>query len=209
MNQDQTVHVIGDSISIHYGPYLEQYLSPWCGYSRKTGRVGNLDEPDGANGGDSSMVLAYLQQCLAAGRQWDVLLINCGLHDVKRANGRLQIELVQYKANLAAIFELARQLAAQLVWVRTTPVIDHLHNARMADFKRFNADVERYNAAADRLAAAAADGQIDLNGFCRSLGGAEIFADHVHFTDDIRRLQGAFIAGHLLARLGLATPTRR
>lgn len=198
----KSIHVVGDSISMHYGPYLAQYLGPAYAYSRKEGRVGNLDRPEGDNGGDSSMVLAYLRECAAARKYWDILAINCGLHDVKRHSGRLQISAGDYERNLVQILvKVVRRLADYVIWIRTTPVIDEIHNARMSDFQRFNADVEQYNAIADEVATAA-DWMIDLNGFCRVLGGAEIYVDHVHFTAEIQRLQGAFIAGHILAFMG-------
>ena len=57
------VYIIGDSISIQYGPYLEKALKGIMTYARKEGEAEsllNLDNPQGANGGDSSMVLAYL-----------------------------------------------------------------------------------------------------------------------------------------------------
>src|SRR3954466_8909069 len=76
--------VLGDSISMHYGPYLEQVLRGKWDYERKRGRAENLDQGTGANGGDSNAVLAYLNERLAAGGiAADWLLLNCGLHDVK------------------------------------------------------------------------------------------------------------------------------
>ena len=64
------VFVLGDSISIHYGPHLERYLLGFMHYSRKEGEdkaVVQLDQPlvANANAGDSSMCLEYLQQMLA------------------------------------------------------------------------------------------------------------------------------------------------
>jgi len=64
------LYVIGDSISMHYGPDLEAMLESVMAYSRKSGQeeaLKNLDRPAGANGGDSSMVLAYLRAVQAAG----------------------------------------------------------------------------------------------------------------------------------------------
>ena len=58
------VYVIGDSISIQYGPHLQAYLKGTMGYARKEGEekaLLNLDCPQGANGGDSSMVLSFLK----------------------------------------------------------------------------------------------------------------------------------------------------
>ena len=60
-----SIFVIGDSISIQYGPYLQKALAPWCGYARKSGEeaaLKNLDNPMGANGGDSSMVHDYVAE---------------------------------------------------------------------------------------------------------------------------------------------------
>lgn len=45
---------------------------------------------------------------------------------------------------------------------------------------------------------------IDLFAFTRALGGNEIFCDHVHFTETVRQLQAAYIAGYLRGRLGPA-----
>jgi lysophospholipase L1-like esterase len=192
----KTIHVIGDSISIHYGPYLEHYLGPAFSYSRKEGQIGNLDRPEGANGGDSSMVLAYLRECVDAGAHWDILALNCGLHDIKRYAGKRQVPADDYRKNLVQIFvKVIREVADYVIWIRTTPVIDAIHNARMSDFQRFDADVDKYNAIADREAFHAADWTVDLNGFCRTLGGAEIYADHVHFTEPAQQLQGVYLAG--------------
>ncbi len=194
----KSLHVVGDSISMHYGPFLERFLRPWFRYSRKEGKAGNLDNPEGANGGDSGMVLDYLNECVAEGRRWEVLLLNCGLHDIKRYDGRVQVGPEAYERNLRGIFERAHALAARLLWVRTTPVIDTIHNSRMADFQRFDADVERYNAIADRVALAAGAELIDLNTFTRALGGDELFADHVHYTEAVQALQAAFLVGQIV-----------
>jgi len=198
----KTLHVVGDSISIHYGPYLAKYISPYYQYSRKEGEVDDIDSPVGPNAGDSSRVLAHLRECIAAGKFWNILVLNCGLHDIKRYDGRLQIPLADYEQNLLDIHLEARNLADYVVWIRTTPVIDEIHNSRMSDFQRFSADLEQYNRMADSITYMSADLTIDLNPLCRVLGGAEIFEDHVHFTDEARKIQGAFIAGQIVGYLG-------
>ena len=58
------VFLIGDSISMYYGPYLQKYLAGSYTLLRKEDNghaADNLDIPTGANGGDSHMVLQYLQ----------------------------------------------------------------------------------------------------------------------------------------------------
>jgi hypothetical protein len=184
------LHVVGDSISIHYGPYLQAMLAGVMTYSRKTAPDGSLD--DRANGGDSALVLDYLQT-LQPDRLFDILLINCGLHDIKRdvTTHAVQVPLDQYEDNLHEILAQAQRLAA-----RTTPVIDERHHQLNTTFQRFEADVEAYNAAADRIMQGHGITTIDLFTFTRNLG-PNVYADHVHFTAEVRAQQAAFIAGRL------------
>lgn len=195
------VFVIGDSISMQYGPYLEAALAGRFRYDRKRGENGDLDNPSGANGGDSGRVLAYLRGLAEAGDfHADWLLINCGLHDLKTdpQTGAKQVPLEEYESNLRAIVECAGALAGQMLWVRTTPVDDETHNSRAKQFHRHAVDLDAYNAAADRVMAEAGIPGIDLCGYTNSLGGPEvIFRDHVHFPEEVQRLQAAYIAGYL------------
>jgi lysophospholipase L1-like esterase len=192
-----TLHVIGDSISIHYGPYLQTMLTGVLAYSRKTAPDGSLDDGGAANGGDSSLVLAYLQS-LHPDQPFDVLLINCGLHDIKRdsVTDQLQTPTEQYAANLRAILVEAVRLAKRVIWVRTTPVIDERRNRLNTIFRRFESDVEMYNASADDIMREHGVLIIDLHTFTRNLG-SEVYVDHVHYTSEVRTQQAAFIAGHL------------
>lgn len=193
-----SLHVLGDSISMHYGPHLERMLAggPWR-YSRKTGAEGDLNLGGGANGGDSACVLDYLRACAAAGRRWDLLLLNCGLHDIKTdpSTGARQQPEERYRANLQAAIGAARAVATRMVWVRTTHVVDAVHNARSSAFHRHEADQRRYNAIADEVMAAAGVASIDLDTLTRACGGDELFCDHVHFAEWVRPIQAAFIAG--------------
>lgn len=193
-----TLHVVADSISMHYGPFLNKYLSHWCKYSRKEARIGELENPEGVNGGDSSMVLSYLRKCIDQKFSCDVLVLNCGLHDIRSFNGCNQVEIEQYEKNLIDIYDCASHISHYTFWVRTTPVEDDLHNSMKKDFKRFNGDVEKYNIVADKQASLHATGIIDLYNFCRNIGGVDNYLDHIHFTEEMRKVQGAFVAGHII-----------
>jgi lysophospholipase L1-like esterase len=195
------LYVIGDSIPIHYGPYLQMMLTGIMTYSRKTAPNGSLNDTGTANGGDSSMVLDYVRT-LQPDRPLDILLINCGLHDIKRevTTHALQVPLDRYEANLRDILAQAQRLAIRTIWVRTTPVIDERHNRLNTTFQRFESDVAAYNAAADRVMQERGIALIDLFTFTRNLG-PDVYADHVHFTAEVRAQQAAFIAGHLFARI--------
>jgi hypothetical protein len=207
----RSLHVIGDSISIQYGPYLEDCLAGRVAYSRKgsedaamAAALRNLDMPSGANGGDSSMVLDWLRQrCADPAFRPDLLLLNCGLHDIKRAvpGNELQVPLAAYLENLVAITTLLAGRGTDLCWVRTTPVNDERHNSRSKQFHRHAADLAEYNTTADAVMASSGVRSIDLHAFSARLGD-EAFIDHVHFSVPARREQAAFIAGHVLAWLG-------
>jgi lysophospholipase L1-like esterase len=191
------LHIVGDSISIHYGLYLQAMLTGVMSYSRKTALDGNMDDSGATNAGDSSLVLDYVRT-LQPERSFDLLLINCGLHDIKRdvTTHMLQVPLDRYEANLREILLQTQRLAARMIWVRTTPVIDEWHNRLNTTFQRFEADIETYNAAADRIMREHGITTIDLFTFTCNLGPA-VYIDHVHFTDEVRAQQAAFIAGHL------------
>ncbi len=198
-----TLHIVGDSISIHYGPYLQTMLAGVMTYSRKTAPDGSLDDTGAANGGDSSMVLDYLRT-LQPDRPFDILLINCGLHDIKRdvTTGMRAGAARSVRRQPARDSDASTRLAARTIWVRTTPVIDERHNRLNTTFQRFEADVEAYNAAADRIMQEHGITTIDLFTFTRNLG-PDVYADHVHFTTEVRALQAAFVAGSILSEAAI------
>lgn len=216
----ERVFVVGDSISMHYGPALERLLAPHFAYDRKrddgTGTSVNLDDPAGANGGDSRQVLEYLRRRRTHHPiRADVLLLNCGLHDLRTdpVTGAKRVPLAEYAENLRAILAEADAMGLRVVWVRTTPVVDAVHNARSTKFHRFAADVDAYNRTADEVMHAAGVPTIDLHGFSQPLVPAGLI-DHVHYDEPVREKQAAFLVAQLeaLAAGGRlrrsATPTR-
>jgi len=200
-----SVFVVGDSISIQYGPYLERLLEGSFHYDRKRDTSAevatkNLDNPMGANGGDSSMVLAYLRAREEAG--WpieaDYLLLNCGLHDIKTdpATGQRQVSLDGYRENLRGILAVAERAKLKVIWISSTPVPDERHAASGVGFMRYNHDLIAYNAAARAIMDEAGLPVIDLYTFSIPLVPSEI-VDHVHFSDAARERQAEFITSEL------------
>lgn len=201
------LYVIGDSISIEYGPSLEAALSPGIAYARKEGlneAMANLDIPTGANGGDSSMVLAFLKTlCADPAFQPDILAINAGLHDMKcAADGSHQIELDAYRANLSAMVSLCAERQTTMVWIRTTP-IDDVMALRNPSFSRCQADVDRYNAVADEVMTGGAVPMLDLHGMTANLEIDEpiLWRDHAHFHPSVYTAQGQWLAARISAIL--------
>jgi len=193
--------VIGDSISIHYGPYLREMIKGKFNYDRKRGlehTLVDLDKPVGANAGDSRMVLAYLQEEKDLGRTYDILAIGCGMHDLRRdrESNSVQIEIDEYRRNLKSIVEISKKMANEIIWISLTPIIDEIHNARKVGVLRYSSEVEKYNQVSKEVMEDNNVKIIDLYNFTKSLGN-DIYYDHVHFKHEVRRLQGSFIAGYL------------
>ena len=195
------VFVLGDSISMQYGPYLKESLKGFYIYDRKRGEeqpTAGLDNPVGANGGDSGMVLAYLRELnVQKDFYTDILLLNCGLHDIK-TNPQTNIRQVgpeAYLKNLRQIVKLVKKMKIRLVWVSTTPVVDEIHNSQ-AGFHRYEKDVKQYNRIAEDVMRSHGIPVIDLHDFTVNLG-VSIYKDHVHFIESVREKQADFIAGYL------------
>jgi lysophospholipase L1-like esterase len=206
MMKKRNIFVIGDSISVHYSSHLKALLNGRMEFGRVAGTrpAAQTEEPLGGNGGDSRQVLAFLLDEQSRGVRYDILLVNCGLHDIKvfPANPTTNVPRAEYEENLKKIIQVARALAEDVLWVRTTPVEDDRHNSRSAQFKRYHADEVAYNQIADTVMGGLGVPAIDLNLFTRNLG-PDVWMDHVHYTDHPRALQAAFIAGHLFNRANL------
>jgi lysophospholipase L1-like esterase len=208
------IYVLGDSISIQYGPYLQAYLEGMIEYSRKEGEeeaLLNLDNPQGANGGDSGMVLSFLRsKAEAGGMDADLLLLNCGLHDIKTdpETGARQVSIDDYRENLNNIVQVVADMGPTLVWIRTTPCDERVHNHGGMTFHRFSADCDAYNQVADEIMRSFDVPVIDLHTLTLRLGG-DVYCDHVHFHEHVREKQAAFIAGWLMAfrSYGTAQPS--
>lgn len=200
-SKNRSIFVIGDSISIHYGPYLKEMIKDKFNYDRKRGikeALKDLDRPIGANAGDSGKVLEYLIEENKKNVKYDILLINCAMHDIRVDRNLLdkQVKAPEYKINLSKIIDIARNMSRQVLWVTTTPFNEKIHNSRKEGFLRYIKDLETYNRIAKEIIIKNNIGFIDLYSFTSNLG-EDIYCDHVHFTEEVRKLQSAFIAGYL------------
>jgi len=201
----QSLYIIGDSISVHYAPFLAQYTKDIFHCVHRQGdaeALNNLDIPMGANAGDSGKVLEFVRAKRARGGiDADLLLFNCGLHDIRTdpATGQKKTPLKDYAANLQAILDEIAAMKPRPVWIRTTPCDSTIHNTRVKEFHRFGADVITYNSAADTVMEQRGISVIDLHRLTTNLdAGLSLYFDHVHFPVHIREKQAAFIAGCLM-----------
>ena len=199
--------LIGDSISLYYSPFLASYFSGKAELHNKEGQreaFRDLDKPTGGNGGDSSMVLDYLRERFQGGRmEYDLFAFNCGLHDIKRLNdGDCVISEENYRKNLEEIVKMMKNAGIKTVFISTTHLEDERHNARkQLGFTRYNRDVEEYNRIAFSVMEKENIPVIELGGFTKKLMG-EIFIDHVHFSEEVRKIQAGYLMGKLENYLG-------
>ncbi len=153
----KSILVLGDSISVHYGMYLKEMLCGFFAFHQKDGReeaLKDLDVAVGGNGGDSLRLLGIIREKYDNNLlNYDYVLFNCGLHDIKRdpLTAKIQVTVGEYKANLYSIFDFLKNAGALPIWIRTKMVVDERHNSRVKEFKRYNRDVAVYNEAADSI----------------------------------------------------------
>jgi lysophospholipase L1-like esterase len=197
--------VIGDSISCYYGKYLAPMLEGICEYDRKGGthKLVNLDDcTDGINGGDSSMVLTYLKSVINMDFfKPDYLLLNCGSHDTKMPDGKLQVPPENYRNNLQEILDIAKNKGINVIWVRTAPVNENTTHWPLSEIQRRRNAVALYNKIADKIMMQNQIPIIDIHSFTKNLG-PDIYlnkVDSVHFNEKAAELQAAFIAGSLFS----------
>ena len=194
MNSLPLIVLIGDSIRMGYQDHVVSELE---------GRAEVWVPKE--NGGDSRNVLAHLDQWVFT-RQPDLVHVNCGLHDLKRAFGaESAVPLVEYEGNVRHILQrLQRELNGAVVWATTTPVDENLHHQNKG-FDRLEADVETYNAAASAVAVDLGVPIDDLFAVVEGEGKAQLLTqDGVHFTEEGSQLLGRVVAeciwGHLSDR---------
>ncbi|MDR3577804.1 MAG: SGNH/GDSL hydrolase family protein [Anaerolineaceae bacterium] len=193
--------LVGDSISIYYTPALKDDLAGMANLSRKMSVQPEtipvqLGDPN-VQGGDSRMVLQYLQSRYQnSGFKPETVLINCGLHDIKRdqKTGKVAVDAKEYESNLNAIERLIGSHGGKMLWISTTPVDDARHNSLSTAFFRYNADVIHYNTIAATVCAKLHVPIIDLYTFTAHFGNGH-YIDHVHYDEATRALQAAYIAG--------------
>jgi hypothetical protein len=165
------VLLLGDSISISYTIGVRQRLEPIAHVFRA---------PDNCR--STRQTQEELEIWLGDGN-WDVIHLNCGIHDVTRMNadflaeaeGTPQVPIATYRANIERIFDRLVRTSAQLIWATTTPVGDEVAI-------RLNEDIDAYNRAVAEIIASRDVRVNDLNTLVRS-HGPSLWSDGVHFTD--------------------------
>jgi len=116
------VLVIGDSISMNYHDAAKEALEGIANYHRIEGNGFSVK-----HGVDNAEL--WLGNYFEPGFQWDVILFNHGLHDLKQTYdpetdsfGHYAVPINAYKAGLEKLIGILKQTGAELVWTTTTPI---------------------------------------------------------------------------------------
>jgi len=184
------VVLIGDSIRMYYQETVRTELE---------GSAEVIAPED--NGGTSSNVLAHLDAWITTHRP-DLVHLNCGLHDIKRVDGRPPVTALQeYASNVEQIFRGILAGGSALIWATTTPVNEQWHHERK-EFDRWEADVAAYNEAALEVARRLDVPVNDLFAVVMAAGRDELLSpDGVHFTDEGSAMLGRTVANVIRAHL--------
>ena len=169
------VLIIGDSISIGYTPHV----------------VGRLEEAAEVhripiNGGSTDRGLEHIDEWLGDG-DWDVIHFNWGLHDIRLADGRPEVPLEEYRANLEELVDRLMETGADLVFATTTPVPPRAG-------KRLPRDARVYNRAAREIMDAHDIAINDLFGFVAPKRQRLQLPANVHFRERGYRRLGRVVA---------------
>ena len=187
------VVLVGDSIRMGYQATVKKELEG----------TAEIWAPE-TNGGDSSNVLAHLEEWVIS-RKPDVLHLNCGLHDLHTDpdTGEKQVPLADYRKNLQKIFSSVRAQSpsTKLIWVTTTPVNYEWHHQNKP-FDRMEDDVDEYNAAALEIAQEHGAQVDDLFKVIMDAGkGNYLSPDGVHFNEEGYVLLGRTAAAAIRSAL--------
>lgn len=201
----KSIFLIGDSISLYYHKYLKDLFSNVAKYKRKGSEediktaLEDPNNPFGANGGDSRQVKEYLEKLKIENMHVDILLVNCGLHDIRtdRITAKKQISEEEYAKNLEEILKLGKEISDEFIWITTTHVDDNIHNKRKEGCFRYNNDVVKYNEIANNIMKKYGIRVIDLYKFTYNLKNENMYRDHVHYKDEISKKQAEFIYNEL------------
>lgn len=139
------VFCLGDSIRWGYEPVVVRELTGWA----------SVTEMGETQGGDTRNVLRHLSEWVLD-KQYDIVHMNAGLHDMIRAVGpgpTTQVPFAEYRENLRKIFGAVRQQTkTQLIFGLTTPVNLAWQLESKYPCNRIDEDVQMYNQAAVEVA---------------------------------------------------------
>lgn len=197
------VLVIGDGIAQGYCKYLENFLGGEYLVVTKQdqNQDGKSNNSENSGFGDSRTLLEYFKdQKLRDNLEYDIIIFNCGLHDIKYYwfDEKIQVEIGEYESNLRRICAVLKSCRAKIYFVNSTPVYDEIHNSTKnillnEDFVRRPNDIEKYNQIAEDVMYDNNIKIIDLYTLTKEFGYKGL-RDHIHYYPEFEEKQGKYIS---------------
>jgi len=196
------VLILGDSISIGYTLQLKELL-------KGKANVFRPHSPDGTqpvNCQGTTYSVEHIDGWLA-GRKWDVIHFNFGLHDLKHVDAKTginssnasdprQASVEKYAENLEVIIRKLKATGARLIFATTTPVPPGVNNP----LREPDAPV-RYNEAALKIIKAHGMEVNDLYTTCENRLKELQLPRNVHFNPQGNRVLAEQVAGAIRRKL--------
>ena len=181
------VFLIGDSIRLNSEKYVKENL----------GENVHLFSPS-ENCESSFKVLKNIETWIGTDF-FDVVHLNCGLHDVRHDLGQATPVSTQeqYFHNLEQIFGILARLDSRLIWATSTPINETVHNEAKVSH-RYLKDIIDYNAISVELAGKYGFEVNDLfqNASAQRLGDI-LLPDGIHFNEAGNRKIGKWISNKI------------
>lgn len=187
MRVSRYLALIGDSIRLRAAPYVRERLP-----------VGYQMHSPPENGKASGDIAARIRD-LVPPNTFDIVHINCGLHDLRREPGQdwPRRSPDEYGASLRSIFEYLAANVGSVIWATTTPVDETLHGG--IDMPRwYESDVLTYNRLSVELANDYGFRINDLHSRLSEATERLFLPDGVHFNDAGNQLIAHHIATSIL-----------
>ena len=160
--------IIGDSISIGYMEPVRALAKEMYDVHHNPG-----------NAAHTGRGVEMVEKWVGSG-PWSLIHFNFGLHDLRRMeDGKHQIAIDAYEANLRKIVAVLKKTGARLVWASTTPVPKGNLSPPRSD-----ADVVAYNAVARKIMDQNGIDILDLYSLALPRLGEIQRAVNVHFTEE-------------------------
>ena len=181
----------GDSISMGYWPYLDADLGAEVNVYYQQELAKDIPQVNLRNNGHASLAYGVLETAFKNDRfKPAYCLMNCGLHMIATH----QNKVTEYGEWIGKLDDLAKQHNARLIWVLTTPYAQSFRPQQ-------NLVIIKFNQQAIAIAAKRGIPVVDLHACTlaavKDLGEKNVYVDGVHFTDEVKKRQAAFIAARV------------
>lgn len=186
---DVNVALVGDSIRLFSEPFVRRCLP-----SRF-----KLRSP-AENCKSSRNVAARIREWVRPATA-DVVLVNCGLHDIRHDPGQCRpvTSPEDYVANLQHVFAYLAATGASVIWATSTPIRESMH-AGIDSPRWYREDLVAYNRLSVELALGFGFGVNDLYGRLTEAAAERLLMpDGVHFNHVGNALIGKHVAAAIQA----------